>query len=120
MDGKTLRFINFLIDTAIYITIMISFIVIFGNMIEKKNIKWISLVSYFLYYFISEYTKGQSIGKIITHCKVISISENKRHFFIQILLRTLMRFIPLDILSYLITYRGLHDWISQTTIITKF
>lgn len=117
MTGKTLRLVNFLIDTAIYIAFMLVFLLVFRNEIEQEKVKWISLLVYFFYYFLFEYLSGQTIGKIITRSKVISLTENKEYFFIRIVLRTLMRFIPLDILSYLFSYRGLHDWISKTTII---
>jgi len=117
MTGRTLRFINFLLDTAIYLVLMIAFLMTFRNVIEQENVKWISILCYFIYYFLFEYTKGQTPGKIITRSKVISLSENKKYYFIEILLRTLMRFIPIDMLSYLFSYRGLHDWISKTTII---
>lgn len=117
MTGRTLRVVNFLLDTASYISFMVIFMLIFRNTIEKENIKWISILSYFLYYFLFEFIKGQTPGKIITNSKVISLSENKKYYFFQILFRSLMRFIPFDILSYLFSFRGLHDWISKTTII---
>lgn len=117
MTGKTLRFINFLLDTAIYFAFLIVFLMIFKNVIGQENVKWISILCYFLYYFLFEFLSGQTLGKIITHSKVISLPETEGYYFIKILLRTLMRFIPIDVLSYLFSYRGLHDWISKTTII---
>jgi len=89
----------------------------FRNVIAVENVKWISVLFYFLYYFLFEYFKGQTLGNILTKSKVIAISENKNYFFIQILIRTIVRFIPFDIFSYLFTYRGLHDWISQTSLV---
>lgn len=117
MSGKTLRLANFLLDTVIYFAFTIVLLFILQNTIEQEKVKWISISIYFLYYFIFEYTKGQTLGKIITGSKVLSIPEKRKNYFFRILLRTLMRFIPIDILSYLFSYRGLHDWISQTTII---
>lgn len=117
MTGKTLRLVNFLLDTAIYFAFMIVFLLVFNKSIEQDKIKWISILIYFLYYFLFEYLSGQTLGKIITRSKVISLPVNKDYYFIRITLRTLMRFIPLDMLSYLFSYRGLHDWISKTTII---
>lgn len=116
MTNKTLRLINFLIDTGIYLILMILFLGILRNMIDKETIKWISIACYFLYYFLFEYIKGQTIGKMITKSKVVSLTGNTNTFLIQILGRTLMRFIPIDILSYLFTTNGLHDWISKTAI----
>lgn len=117
MTGKTLRLINFLIDSSIYFGIITIFIIIFKNEIGQENIKWISILFYFLYYFLFESIKGQTIGKIITRSKVVSKTKNKKYFLVQILTRTLLRFLPLDMLTYIFSFRGLHDWISKTTII---
>lgn len=117
MTGKILRLVNFLLDTAFYFAFIVAFLMVFKNEIEQENIKWISILIYFLYYFLFEYLIGQTPGKIITHSKIISLRENNDYYFIRITLRTLMRFIPVDMFSYLFSYRGLHDWISNTTII---
>jgi uncharacterized RDD family membrane protein YckC len=117
MTGKTLRLANFLVDSLIYFTFLVVFLMVFKNTIDQNKIKLISILFYFLYYFLFEYFIGQTLGKMITRSKVISLQENKGNYFFQILLRSIMRFIPLDMLSYLFSYRGLHDWISKTTII---
>jgi len=115
--SQTLRFLNFLLDTGIYFTFILIFFMVFKNLINKEDIKWISILIYFLYYFIFEFTKGQTLGKMITGTKLISLNENNGYSFIQIFGRTLMRFIPLDIISFLFYKRGLHDWISKTAIV---
>jgi len=117
MQGKGLRFVNFLIDTTVYFLFMIILLLIFKDIIEQEKVKWISILVYFLYYYIFECIKGQTIGKIITRSKMILLTENKDYFYLQILIRTLMRFIPLDMLSYIYSFRGLHDWVSKTTVI---
>ena len=90
---------------------------IFKNIIDIENVKWISAVFYFLYYFIFEYFKGQTIGKMITKSKVISSTDNNEYFFLRIFIRTLTRLIPFDILSYIFTSRGLHDIFSKTEVV---
>lgn len=116
MINKTLRLVNFIIDTGIYLILMVTFLITFRNLIDQENAKWISVVCYFLYYFLFEYFKGQTIGKIITKSAVVSLTKNRKIFFVQILGRTLMRFIPIDMISYLFSSNGLHDKISKTTI----
>jgi uncharacterized RDD family membrane protein YckC len=116
MINKTLRLINFIIDTGIYLTLMITFLIIFRNLINQENAKWISIAGYFLYYFLFEYFKGQTIGKIITKSVVVSLTGKRKNLLVQILGRTLMRFIPIDIVSYLFSTNGLHDRISKTTL----
>lgn len=117
MNGRTLRFINFLIDSIIFFALLVIFSLIFKSVIAQENIKWISAVIYFLYYFLLEFFVGKTIGKIITQSKVTSVTKNENNFFIRIMARSLMRLLPFDILSYLFTYRGLHDLISNTTVI---
>lgn len=116
MSGKRLRFINFLLDTAVYFSLLIIFLMVFKDFIPKENVKWIAIILYFLYYFLLEYFIGQTIGKLITKSKVITLTDNRNYFLIQIVSRTLMRFIPFDMLSYIFAYRGLHDRISMTDV----
>lgn len=117
MNGRTLRFINFLIDSIIFFALLIIILLLFKNVIAQENVKWISAVFYFLYYFLLEFFIGKTIGKIITQSRVTSVTKNENYFFIKIMARSLMRLLPLDMLSYLFTYRGLHDLISNTSVI---
>lgn len=117
MTGQTLRFINFLLDTAIYFIVLTILMVTFKDIIPIENVKWISCLLYFSYYFLFEYFKGQTIGKIITKSQVISTTTNNDNYLIRIFFRTLMRLIPIDIISYIFTSRGLHDRISMTSVI---
>ena len=114
---QTLRFVNFLLDTSIYFALLWIFFIIFIDLIPKEEVKWISIVAFFLYYFVFESVKGQTPGKMITGTRLVSTTGNKNNFLFRIGCRTLMRFIPLDILSYLLYKRGLHDLISKTAII---
>lgn len=117
MTGISLRFVNFLLDTSLFLVMMMIFFFIFREEIDRENVKWISLVSYFSYYFLFEYISGRTPGKYFTGSKVVSTSNAGQNLLLQIVLRTLMRFIPIDILSYLFSCRGLHDIISGTTLI---
>ena len=115
--GQTLRFVNFLLDTSIYFALLWIFFIVFIDVIPQEDVKWISILAFFLYYFVFESMKGQTPAKMITGTRLVSISGDQNHFLLRIGCRTLMRFIPLDILSYLLYKRGLHDWISKTAII---
>ncbi len=115
--GQTIRFVNFLLDTSIYFALLWIFFIVFIDLIPKEEVKWISIVAFFLYYFVFESIKGQTPGKMITKTRLVSTTGNENNFLFRIGCRTLMRFIPLDVLSYLLYKRGLHDWISKTTII---
>ena len=117
MTGTTIRFINFIFDTSLFLVIMMAFFYISKDVIDRENVKWISVVAYFFYYFLFEFFSGKTPGKMVTKSKVVSISKTKQNFFTQILFRTLMRFIPFDLLSYFFSFRGLHDRISNTSLI---
>lgn len=118
MTGKKLRLVNFLLDTIIYLILTLSFILLFKDNIPREDVKWISVLAYFFYYFLFELLVGRTPAKFITRSKVASLADTKNRFFylLQIFGRTIMRFIPVDILSYLFSFRGLHDYISKTTI----
>nr|WP_319572040.1 RDD family protein [uncultured Draconibacterium sp.] len=116
MNKYVLRFMNFIIDTTIYLIGMIIVVLLFQNIIAEEFLKWMSLAVYLGYYFISEYFFGRTIGKLITKTKVKSLVESSDYYFLQILIRTTIRVLPIDIISYLFGFRGLHDWISKTTI----
>lgn len=119
MLSKTVRLTNFVIDTVVYLVFMYLLLLLFRSIIDKQNVKWISMACYLLYYLIFEYFGRRTIGKMITKSKVISEDGEQNRFFIRILGRTLMRFIPLDILSYLFTTKGFHDRISKTITVKK-
>lgn len=70
---------------------------------------------YYAYYFVFESTSGQTIGKMITKTKVVSVNEPNR-VVLNIFWRTISRLIPIDILSYLFSSRGIHDILSQTEL----
>jgi len=117
MTGKGLRLIDFLIDSGIFFILLILLVFAFKDIIAIENIKWISGVLYFLYYFLFEYFSGQTIAKMITKSKVVSSTDRYNYYFIRIFIRSLTRLIPLDIISYIFVGRGLHDWISKTSVI---
>lgn len=116
MTEIPVRFMNFLLDTFIYFVILILFLMVSRDFTDVQNAKWISVLIYFSYYFLFEYFKGQTPGKMLTKSQVLSIAKKNNYFFWQIVVRTLMRFIPLDIFSYLFSARGLHDWVSNTKV----
>jgi len=99
--GKTLRLTNFLLDTAAYFAFLIPCLLIFKNIIAVENVKWLSFILYFSYYFLFEYFIGQTLGKMLTKSRVVSTTANNSYFFIKIFIRTLTRLTPFDVFSYL-------------------
>lgn len=117
MGDKLVRLSNFVIDTSIFVVLIFIFMEVVPRQVGIDNIKWVSILIYFLYYFILEYFGGQTVGKRITKSKVMNLEAGKEVQLGQILIRTIMRCIPVDILSYLFTNNGFHDRISGTLTI---
>jgi uncharacterized RDD family membrane protein YckC len=117
MGDKLVRLSNFVIDTSIFVVLIFIFMEVVPRQVGIDNIKWVSILIYFLYYFILEYFGGQTVGKWITKSKVMNLEAGKEVQLGQILIRTIMRCIPVDILSYLFTNNGFHDRISGTLTI---
>jgi uncharacterized RDD family membrane protein YckC len=84
--------------------------------VEREDLKYFMILLYYLYYFIFEFTTGQTIGKMITKTRVINIKSGKKPGFLRILIRTVSRLIPIDFLSYLFSSNGIHDILSKTEL----
>jgi len=110
---KTLRFINFVIDTIIFTLFIFIFFSLFKNVISKENVYIISIGLYFLYYFLQEYFLKKTFEKWITKTEIVS-NYKRKNYFLQILIRTITRFIIIDVFSYLFTSKGFHDLFSKT------
>lgn len=111
------RFINFLVDSLFYFLLVMGFLWVFKSQIQKEDARLIFITGYFVYYFIFEFSFGQTIGKMITKTKVVSDNSKLKPSFIQVLIRTLVRIIPIYFLSQFFIGKGLHDLFSKTVLI---
>ena len=115
--NKGLRIINYLVD--LLIIIIFSFVLMaistaFGPT-EYNNLLF--FLVYFVYYVWFESKSGQTIGKKITNTIVVDL-DNKKPKFIRIITRSLLRFNPIDGISYLFGQeQGSHDILSRTKLI---
>jgi uncharacterized RDD family membrane protein YckC len=114
--NKGIRVINFIID---YLVINLFVLILVSGLNQLYYFKSYFIVGYFLYYFIFEFISGKTIGKIITKTHVVDCNNNKPKFF-RIVLRTILRFNPFDIASFIFGFnQGAHDKLSRTKIILK-
>ncbi|MGB4848612.1 MAG: RDD family protein [Saprospiraceae bacterium] len=74
------------------------------------------LPTFWGYYLLSEYNYQQTIGKLLTKTKVVSIT-GEQPTLKQIIFRTLARSIPFEYFSFLADVVGIHDVISKTRVI---
>ena len=128
------RFFNLLIDylAIFHLAILVGFVlgtlfVITGNnelitgdqnIFKNSFVKiLLSLSIIFFYYFICEtFLKGKTLGKYATKTQVRKISGEKpstRDVFI----RSLLRFIPFEPISFLFGKKGWHDEFSNTQVV---
>lgn len=121
--SRSKRIINLLIDTMV-VGILTLFVMIildyaginFKFISTKSNIKIIFIVIQISYYLILEFTLNKTIGKFITHSKVVNLHFSKPNFF-QLIIRTVIRFVPFEFLSFINMGKGWHDLLSKTLVI---
>lgn len=112
--SKGTRIINLIVDSLL-ITILFASIETFIT----KSIPFLPLIIVCIYYSSFEYFKGQTVGKMVTKTQVVGIDGSKPSF-LNILLRTILRFNPFDVFSYLFgNEQGTHDVLSKTKLIAK-
>lgn len=111
---KSVRLTNYLIDFLVILFILI----MVGFFIQNQFLLQLGyFIVTFAYYFIMETIFQQTVGKIVT--KTIVVNKNgEKAGFKNILLRSLVRLIPIDSFSYIFgTERGLHNVLSSTKLI---
>jgi len=69
------------------------------------------------YYLLLETYFGKSLGKFVTKTRVVNAETGELPSGRQVLIRTLMRNIPLEYLWYIFSVRGPHDFLSNTFVI---
>lgn len=114
---KGIRVTNYIIDTIIIIIMWLP-------LVYKNNDSQFIFFSYygirFLYYFIMEGILKYTFGKLITKTKVVKKNGGKANI-LHILIRSSLRLLPLDIVSYIFgTERGMHDILSSTRLKFKY
>lgn len=119
--SKWKRFANYIIDLiGFYALVFITGIIFALSNItieeSKLNDYIFGITIMILYYMITEGLSGRSLGKLITKTKVINM-ENEKPTFINILGRTLCRFIPFEAFSFLGDGNGWHDKASKTRVV---
>jgi uncharacterized RDD family membrane protein YckC len=119
---KPTRFLNFLIDTIIFM-----FIVFLHAMVLDV---WLGIVPeggfelfplylmglYVLYHWGFEYYFQKTPGKFITKTKVVG-KNGRKVGASKLFVRNLSRVIPFEVFSFLFSDRGWHDLISETYVV---
>jgi uncharacterized RDD family membrane protein YckC len=134
LASKTKRFLNLLIDLFIVYLFTIGIgALINGIGVVTGNYQvadWIvslsptenalfGMIVMFFYYFIMEFYLSRTFGKYFTKTLVVKPNGSKPHLK-STLIRTLVRFIPIEIVSFLNNNsRGWHDTLSVSYVVNK-
>lgn len=125
MASKWIRFLNFVLDVVFFSLLMVVVTKIMYpretiSQPEIDTIKVLSLPVYFLYYFSLETLLGKTVAKFLTRTVVVN-REGSRPGWLPIAVRTLCRYIPLEVFSGLISESGRpwHDKLSGTKVVLK-
>ena len=121
--SKLQRFFNFVVDVWVVswaLGFMLGIVLTaFGaaDLLERPLISWPLMLSVrMLYYTTFEGLSGRTLGKLVTGTKVIAANGDKPAWK-QIALRSLVRFVPFDGLSFLGSDYGWHDRWSGTRVV---
>ena len=122
--SKQIRIVNFFIDhliLGIFIqTVWVLFYYDFDlhtYTVESFFKRIFSVFIAFFYFLITEAVWGKSIGKVITKTHVSGL-DNAKPLFLQILVRSAVRIVPFDPLSFLgMAHGGWHDLLSKTKVV---
>lgn len=99
------RLLNYLIDLPCYTGtafLLVMFLYMLGLVTDEVSafLEWVIIASsIILYYFITEYLWGKSIGKFFTKTKVIS-DDGSELTGSQVFKRSLIRLVPLEAFSF--------------------
>lgn len=128
------RFLNLFLD---YIGQLFVFMIAFGiadqvavsngnkdfiaNFINNEVAQYtFAAVVSLLYYNVFEIFTARTLGKFVTQTVVVDENGEKPHYE-TIMIRSLCRLIPFEILSFMLTpARGWHDILSKTYVVKKW
>jgi uncharacterized RDD family membrane protein YckC len=121
------RVLNTILDIVFYVILMFIFLVFlvllslldFNIDLDFYFNTIFHLIAYFLYFLIQESIFQRTFAKFCTGTKTVNIHGNRANFQ-QLLIRTIVRFIPLDWLSFFGNKHqctGWHDRFSDTLVI---
>jgi uncharacterized RDD family membrane protein YckC len=116
----SLRFVNMLIDsvgqTLLIVVLLVPLVLAGVDLRQDAAALPVILLAQTAYYALPEWAWGRTLAKLVTGTRVVT-RTGRRPTFGQILGRTMLRFIPLEPLTFLRARGGLHDWESRTRVI---
>ncbi len=115
LAASSKRILNLIIDQII-ILVLSSILFYLLGLNSAIVFLLVLLIIDLSYYLVLETVSSQTVGKMITKSKVVTITGEKPRF-LTIGLRTVCRFIPFEQYSFINSNVGLHDKLSSTITI---
>ncbi|MEO0445337.1 MAG: RDD family protein [Verrucomicrobiota bacterium] len=123
--GRIQRILNLIIDYLSVFGISYGLGLLTAKIFGYPGLLWISRIPdhlllfclFSLYYIVCEATTSRTVGKWITGTKVVA-QGGRRPSLLQVMVRSLLRFIPLDPLTFFGKgRRGWHDSLARTYVV---
>jgi uncharacterized RDD family membrane protein YckC len=119
------RFMTFVLDMLFFYIAGFAVLAILdrvfqGDRLANRQDYVLGVVLFILYYLLQEAFWGRTLGKVIAGTRVVS-EDGSRISFIQALVRTLFRFIFIEVISFFGGHGhpvGWHDRIAKTKVIS--
>ena len=119
------RFLNFVLDVTLWQLLTMILFVVLGLVAKIDLEKWGDVfiyiclfLSFWIYFFGCEMAFQRTFGKIITKTKVVT-TQGAKPSAKSVFIRTLVRGIPVEYLSFLHARAGHHDLLSDTRVICR-
>jgi uncharacterized RDD family membrane protein YckC len=121
------RLVNIIIDLFVIRLAIVNITgITLGVLSSVTGLTWIAsptsfilaiLLAIIIYYIVSEYFSGKTLGKLISGTRVV-MEDGSKPGFKTILVRSLARLIPFEVFSFFGQYpQGIHDTVSETIVI---
>jgi uncharacterized RDD family membrane protein YckC len=122
LADKGARIGNCLIDGVVISIIVLSLVYLIFQLYPEINspdsiaFEILYLLCFAFYYFFFELVFQKTPGKFLTKTRVVDNHGNNPSAA-RLALRTLIRFVPFEVLSFLFGTTGLHDVLSKTKVV---
>ncbi|HMV08533.1 MAG TPA: RDD family protein [Cyclobacteriaceae bacterium] len=113
------RFGNYIADIISFYILLFLLAFLSGDLaisIDEDLLTVYIVLLYVLFYAVFESLLGKTPGKFLTRTHVVK-ADGSRPSFVNLLGRTLARFIPFEAFSFLFSDRGWHDSLSGTYVV---
>lgn len=122
--SKGARLGNYVVDWVCYILIYVvvlnlvvySCYYLLDEYIRPPDIFF--YLGYVIYYFIFEYSTSTTPGKFLTKT-IVRSRYNEKPSVKLIFIRSILRVLPVDSISFLFGFTGMHDSLSNTGVYVK-